>query len=253
MQTLAQGLDAPNIQIEIEPPSSEPLLLEKGMYVHQGEEVPAELGILMQFMGMSTKGMENILPPGQRDEGSILGPFMSYGISPVTDLNINSMHYNNCIALIAIGTGHNNHQLGLQTHIVDSTTRVPLLYGNTTVCEKFRTDMYRRLEELVRSTRDRTVDTLIAGGRLSPYSSDCENELDSYIATIADLDAIVQEVVGKSATVLAPSLGNLWKYISTETQSRKVRIRPKAHQSGELFQRTFVARKIASELPKAYL
>jgi hypothetical protein len=251
METLSQGLRAPNLRIEIEPASREPLLLKNGVYVHQGQAIPAHMrAMVAAITGMQESEMDNTLPPGQTDEGTTLGALQSYGISPVTNRSINSLHYNNCLSVSAVGVSRTrDEQLGVQAHIVDSTiAHAPLVGKGRTTLDEFRADMLEVLEGLRDMSQPETVDVLIGGGSIVP-GPDLREDVGVYVDAVVHINRIIEQVFQRSATVLAPTIGDFWRYISTDTQQRTVRIRPKSGQRGKLNTNLFLGSEIGTKLP----
>ena len=236
LSTLSTGLRTPNCTIELQPEQNDPLVLNNGVYVQQGE-VPEGLFIplLRDVFELPDEVFSNELPPGQTDDGVTLGPLQSFGISPVTEKPINSVPYNNCIGFSAVGERRNDHrQLAVQGHFVEGVTRFSITLDD----KRFLKDLCiesieRALWTLRQSTKERSVDVVIFGGRFQLSDREkFEESVQAYINTVLDINSIVEDVLNQSASILAPSIGDLGRWCSTDTQNRRLIIRPEEGQSG---------------------
>jgi len=143
-------------------PQNTKLMLPNGVFVPVGHRPDdAMLQRMGEMFGNSEIG-KRVIPADQTTEGVYLGAMMDYGISPVTALDVNSEHVNNCHILAAAGvaTEGNNatEQCGLFVHI---NPAAHLLNSHG-----FPGVLAERIEEFRQSTHHFTRDVLIAGGAI---------------------------------------------------------------------------------------
>ncbi len=255
MKTLTKSLSSTNIEIRLEDASMGDLLLENGVYVNQGEELSREMVMFMQQQGIHLEyNPKNFVPRGQITNGVILGANLSYGISPVTYMPINSDSYDNCLSYSVVGLDKaTDRQLGLQIHMVEDAPngQLPSRNNGITVGQEFREVFQNRLLELRDRSVTNSIDALIAGGKVS-RDDYYEEDLEAYTSCVEAVDTISKKILGNTTTVLSPTLGFLRRFISTDTQNRTVIIRPKTGQPGQMREEIFLACDVRNAMKKLF-
>lgn len=219
-KTLMAGIQPLSI-VRLEPVNKK-LILPNGVFVPVGNR-PDDA--TLQLIGHMTGGSQipkRVIPPDQTTEGVHLGAMMDYGISPVTRLDVNSEHINNCHVLAAVGVatdGENpTEQRGLYAHI---NPAAHLLNSN-----RFPEVLAERIEQFRQSTHLYTRDVLIAGGAIDIQNRKRAAWTKDLCIRSINIIAEACKPLDVEPTVTLPTLESLDTSISLGTQKRELYIRP---------------------------
>lgn len=173
-----------------------------------GQSAP-ELGVQTDVHGVATGGMNQ------------------FGLSPVTDLPLQSAPFNNCLCIAAVGQStspeHRSAQLGVLGHFTPGPGVTP---GITRDIESL---VLERMRQLRTATQDDTRALIIAGGGLDTTHPDTlADSLEVYFSTL-DLLERAAETLGVMPQVLQPVLGSHHRYITLQTQERRLVVSPLLH------------------------